>query len=53
VERLVVAVPSPLAVQAERAAARYAAQVAVIAPYLAKCIPSIAVVEHGPPVINK
>jgi len=53
VERLVIAVPSPLAVQAERAAARYADQVAGIAPYLAKCIP-VAVVERGPPlVINK
>jgi hypothetical protein len=53
VERLVIAVPSPLAVQAERAAARYTAQVAGIAPYLAKCIPA-AVVERGPPlVINK
>jgi len=54
VERLVVAVPSPLAVQAERAAARYAVQVASIAPYLAKCIPPVAIVERGrPPVINK
>jgi hypothetical protein len=54
VERLVIAVPSPLAVQAERAAARYAAQVAGIAPYLAKCIPPGPVVERGaPPIINK
>jgi hypothetical protein len=54
VERLVIAVPSPLAVQAERAAARYAAQVAGIAPYLAKCIPPGPVVERGPPpIVNK
>jgi len=53
--RLVVAVPSPLAVQAERAVERYAVQVAAIAPYLAKCIPPVAVVERGPPapVISK
>ena len=53
--RLVVAVPSPLAVQAERAIERYAVQVAAIAPYLAKCIPPVAVVERGPPapVISK
>jgi len=49
VERLVVAVPSPLAVQAERAATRYAAQVAGMAPYLAKCIPPIGVA----PVVSK
>jgi hypothetical protein len=55
VNRLVVAVPSPLAVQAERAVERYAVQVAAIAPYLAKCIPPVAVVERGPPapVISK
>jgi hypothetical protein len=56
VERLVVAVPSPLAVQAERAAARYAAQVAAIAPYLSQCVGPTAVVEHGPlpaPLITK
>jgi hypothetical protein len=55
VNRLVIAVPSRLAVQAERAVERYAAQVAATAPYLAKCIPPIAVVEHGapPPVISK
>ena len=55
VNRLVIAVPSRLAVQAERAVERYAAQVAAIAPYLAKCIPPVAVVEHGapPPIINK
>jgi hypothetical protein len=49
VNRLVVAVPSRLAVQAERAVERYAVQVAAIAPYLAQCIPAVAVVEHGPP----
>jgi hypothetical protein len=49
VERLVIAVPSPLAVQAERAVARYAAQVGAIAPYLVKCVPPVAVVERGPP----
>jgi hypothetical protein len=55
VNRLVVAVPSPLAVQAERAVERYAVQVAAIVPYLAKCIPPVAVVERGPPapVISK
>jgi hypothetical protein len=54
VNRLVVAVPSPLAVQAERAVERYAVQVSAIAPYLAKCIPAVAVVERGaPPVISK
>jgi hypothetical protein len=55
VNRLVIAVPSRLAVQAERAVERYAVQVAGIVPYLAKCIPPIAVVEHGAPplVINK
>jgi hypothetical protein len=54
VNRLVVAVPSPLAVQAERAVERYAAQVSAIAPYLAKCIPAVAVVERGaPPPISK
>src|SRR5690348_11308212 len=55
VNRLVVAVPSPLSVQAERAAERYAVQVAAIVPYLAKCVPPAAVVERGPPapVISK
>jgi hypothetical protein len=55
VNRLVIAVPSRLAVQAERAVERYAVQVAAIAPYLAKCIPPVAVVERGPPapVISK
>jgi hypothetical protein len=55
VNRLVIAVPSPLAVQAERAVERYAVQVATIVPYLAKCIPAVAVVERGPPapVISK
>jgi hypothetical protein len=55
VNRLVVAVPSPLAVQAERAAERYAVQVAAIVPYLAKCVPPVAVVERAPPppVISK
>ncbi|MBV8754105.1 MAG: hypothetical protein JO328_14685 [Hyphomicrobiales bacterium] len=55
VNRLVIAVPSRLAVAAERAVERYAVQVAAIAPYLAKCIPPGAVVEHGPPpaVISK
>ncbi|HML11962.1 MAG TPA: hypothetical protein VK456_01565 [Xanthobacteraceae bacterium] len=55
VNRLVVAVPSRLAVQAERAVERYAVQVAAITPYLAKCVPAIAVVEQGPPspVISK
>jgi len=55
VNRLVIAVPSPLAVQAERAAERYAVQVAAMVPYLAKCIPPVAVVERGPPapVISK
>ena len=47
VERLVVAVPSPLAVQAERAAARYSAQVAAIGPYLSQCAAPVAVVERG------
>jgi len=41
VNRLVVAVPSQLAVQAERAVERYAVQVGAIAPYLAKCIPAV------------
>jgi hypothetical protein len=54
VNRLVIAVPSRLAVQAERAVERYAVQVAAIAPYLAKCIPPVGVVERGsPPVISK
>jgi hypothetical protein len=55
VNRLVIAVPSRLAVAAERAVERYAVQVAAIAPYLAKCIPPAAVVERGvpPPVISK
>lgn len=51
VNRLVVAVPSRLAVQAERAVERYALQVAGIAPYLAKCVPAVAVVEQAPPPI--
>lgn len=50
VNRLVIAVPSRLAVQAERAVERYAVQVAAIAPYLAKCIAPVAV---APPIINK
>jgi hypothetical protein len=49
VERLVVAVPSPLAVQAERAAARYSAQVAAIGPYLSQCAAPVVVVERGAP----
>ncbi|HXW27690.1 MAG TPA: hypothetical protein VEK73_23285 [Xanthobacteraceae bacterium] len=49
VNRLVVAVPSRLAVQAEQAVERYAAQVGAIAPYLAQCIPQAPVVEHAPP----
>jgi hypothetical protein len=55
VNRLVIAVPSRLAVQAERAVERYAVQVAAIVPYLAKCIPPVAVVERAPPppVISK
>jgi hypothetical protein len=56
VERLVVAVPSPLAVQAERAAARYSAQVAAIGPYLSQCAAPVAVVERGgvaAPLITK
>ena len=48
-------VPSRLAVPAERAVERYAVQVAAIAPYLAKCVPALAVVEHGTPspVVSK
>jgi len=55
VSRLVIAVPSLLSVQAERAVERYAVQVAAIAPYLAKCVPALAVVERGAPapVISK
>jgi hypothetical protein len=55
VNRLVIAVPSPLAVQAERAVERYAVQVAAMVPYLAKCVPPAAVVERGSPapVISK
>jgi hypothetical protein len=56
VERLVVAVPSPLAVQAQRAVERYAVQVAAIVPYLAKCVAPVAVVERGvapAPLISK
>jgi hypothetical protein len=49
VNRLVVAVPSRLAVQAERAVERYATQVAAIAPYLIQCVGPVAVVEHGTP----
>ena len=45
VNRLVVAVPSPLSVQAEQAVERYAMQVAAIAPYLAKCVPAVAVIS--------
>jgi hypothetical protein len=49
VERLVIAVPSRLAVQAERAVERFAVQVAGIPAYLAQCVPPVAVVEHGVP----
>ena len=49
VNRLIIAVLWRLAVQAERAVERYAVHVAAIAPYLAKCIPSVAVA----PVISK
>jgi hypothetical protein len=49
VERLVVASPSRLAVQAERAVDRFAVQVAGIAPYLLQCLGTAAVVEHGTP----
>jgi hypothetical protein len=50
VNRLVIAVPSRLAVQAERAVEHYAVQVAAIAPYLAKCFAPVAAAA---PIINK
>jgi hypothetical protein len=48
-ERLVVAAPSRLSVQADQAVGRFAAQVAGFATYLAQCVPPVAVVEHGAP----
>jgi hypothetical protein len=49
VERLVIAVPSPLAVEAERTVKRFEAQLPGIRPYLAKCVAPAAVT----PVISK
>jgi hypothetical protein len=57
VERLVVAVPSPLAAEAERTVQRFEAQLPGIRPQLAKCVAPPAAACRGcpaqPPVVAK
>jgi hypothetical protein len=48
VERLVIASPSPVAIEAERAIDRLRAQIASIGPLLSQCAPGAVVLEAGP-----